>query len=244
MKHLSYRQFKNIFGDLGVTAWTKFNWLSNGLPDGEYNGITKVTYTALPNNAVAQVGGFYWNMNVIPTTSDKVWSYGFSNWPIIATQQWGNKNKDLIGISNVMNIHIEGLERTKEAYNAYLKEHPLIIYYYDKNEWGGTIITDGVFDSDDHYLYKVVTGAQNKEVKDVQGEFENMTLPSPSWGRLKDKHIASSLTNDYVLIRDNSINTYNQFLNKYLPRAIVYRLSSTQLLSLQSEDSDLEETEE
>lgn len=27
MKHLSYRQFKDIFGDLGLTNWVRFNWL-------------------------------------------------------------------------------------------------------------------------------------------------------------------------------------------------------------------------
>lgn len=28
-RHLSYDEFKNIFGDLGVTEWTKYNWLDN-----------------------------------------------------------------------------------------------------------------------------------------------------------------------------------------------------------------------
>lgn len=28
-RHLSYEEFKNIFGDLGVTEWTKYNWLDN-----------------------------------------------------------------------------------------------------------------------------------------------------------------------------------------------------------------------
>jgi len=34
-RHLSYTEFKNRFGDLGITEWTKYNWLSNynfGLP--------------------------------------------------------------------------------------------------------------------------------------------------------------------------------------------------------------------
>ena len=28
-RHLSYEEFKNIFGDLGITEWTKYNWLDN-----------------------------------------------------------------------------------------------------------------------------------------------------------------------------------------------------------------------
>ena len=28
-RHLSYEEFKNIFGDLGITEWVKYNWLDN-----------------------------------------------------------------------------------------------------------------------------------------------------------------------------------------------------------------------
>lgn len=32
-KHLSYREFEDLFGDLGLTTWVKFNWLAE-VPDG------------------------------------------------------------------------------------------------------------------------------------------------------------------------------------------------------------------
>lgn len=32
-QHLSYNDFKDFFGDLGLTAWVKFNWLAE-VPDG------------------------------------------------------------------------------------------------------------------------------------------------------------------------------------------------------------------
>lgn len=38
-KHLSYKQFKDIFGDLGLTKWVKFNWLGEAPISNEYEYI-------------------------------------------------------------------------------------------------------------------------------------------------------------------------------------------------------------
>lgn len=85
MKHLSYTQFKNIFGEWGVTAWLKFNWLANGLPDGTYNGLTKVTIksvTNINNNKRAYIG------QVTPikvNDNNAIWNYGLCSLKVISS---------------------------------------------------------------------------------------------------------------------------------------------------------------
>jgi len=99
-RHLSYNEFKNIFGDLGITEWTKYNWLDNNfnLPSNlcrvEYIEFTgeqwldtglvstltdiwkqeaDIQYTTLPSSGSQLNGadyGVYWGVNN---------TYGFVN---------------------------------------------------------------------------------------------------------------------------------------------------------------------
>lgn len=39
-KHLSYIEFKALFGDIGLTEWVKYNWLNNYYPDLHKDGYT------------------------------------------------------------------------------------------------------------------------------------------------------------------------------------------------------------
>lgn len=144
MKHLSYRQFKNIFGDWGVTAWVKFNWLSNGLPDGTYNGITKVTIktvTNINNNKRALINSV---MPIAPADNNAVWQYGFASLKIIsgnASLQGVTYNNVSVDANGYMFIQIPSIAQTKEAYEAYLNKYPVVFYFYDRRTYGAYTIT-------------------------------------------------------------------------------------------------------
>lgn len=49
-KHLSYRQFEDFFGDLGLTAWVKFNWLAE-VPDG-YDKVDLSTLNWIKSSSI------------------------------------------------------------------------------------------------------------------------------------------------------------------------------------------------
>lgn len=142
LEHLSYRQFKNIFGDLGVTAWIKFNWLSNGLPDGEYNGITKRALTVNNSWSLGPNGNsVYISALIYPIPSDainKKWTYGFSNYPIVSRNDIDTTPTISICVSNTGSIIFRNPNlHTKDEYIEYTKKHPIILYYYDNRVWGG-----------------------------------------------------------------------------------------------------------
>lgn len=54
-RHLSYSEFKAIYGDLGVTEWVKYNWLSTYHIGPSY----QVTFADIPTNTVATGDGTY-----------------------------------------------------------------------------------------------------------------------------------------------------------------------------------------
>lgn len=46
-KHLSYAQYKEIFGDLGITNWVKYNYLDNfNFPVEDYEQISSVKFNS------------------------------------------------------------------------------------------------------------------------------------------------------------------------------------------------------
>lgn len=143
MKHLSYRQFKNIFGDWGVTVWVKFNWLSNGLPDGTYNGITKVTIKTITNinNKRALINSV---MPIAPADNNTVWQYGYASLKIIsgnASYQGVPYNNVSVDANGYMFIQIPSIAQTKEAYEEYLNKYPVVFYFYDRRTYGAYTIT-------------------------------------------------------------------------------------------------------
>lgn len=242
-EHLSYRHFKNIFGDLGVTAWTKFNWFSNGLPDGEYNGITKVTLKRniqwVGYDYPSGFGIYVRSIPVIePDSTSQLWGYGFSNLKIL---QYTAFNQPIIETciavhpDGSVNIHIEGLN-TFGDYMEYLDEHPIILYYYDRNVWGGVMIPSCLPGSGDSAYFYQNQVFKNVEIRDVRGDFEYIDVhenSSTSLNNYRRNVIASSRSVGELYFKDISIqHSAYTFNNKWMPRAVVYKLSSAQALSL------------
>lgn len=226
MKHLSYRQFKNIFGDWGVTAWVKFNWLSNGLPDGTYNGITKVTINQLPSTAriTSRQNAFYFPYsNPIAFGEDNsIYPYWLSNYETISANGIGNTDKTLISYSSSSNvtIRIKDIPVSIDAYNEYLKTHPLILYFYNRIEWQGFILTSQNVAMAGAGQFFATLG-RNKEIRDVLGDYENIE-PQASWN-FGDRQICTNSSNDFVMIKDSRFTSKNDFASAMLPRAIVYK---------------------
>lgn len=233
MKHLSYRQFKNIFGDWGVTAWVKFNWLSNGLPDGTYNGITKVTIktiTNINNNKRALINSV---MPIAPADNNTVWQYGYASLKIIsgnASYQGVTYNNVSVDANGYMFIQIPSIAQTKEAYEEYLNKYPVVFYFYDRREWVGSIVnyvSGGVT-----VIYTLQPQTFRKDVRDVLGTFE--TKPTMNNTDVlessDDLFICSTNMNGYneIYFKDNSIGTGESgaraFIRKYCPRPIVYKI--------------------
>lgn len=240
-KHISYRQFKNIFGDLGVTYWTKYNWLSNGLPDGEYNGITKVTIDGSEENWNYFAGGkilFLRNDFVIPpVSSDLVWQYGFSNYEI-GSRLSQDDPTDHVYMSvessaqsvaerdrGAICIKFPNSFTSQAKMKEYLKEHPIILYYYDRNIWGGEIVNSVTAGQEN--LYYVSSDITNRAIRDVKGDFEGVSPMTSS--ELHDSPldlvVCNNPSNRSIYFKDDSIGlNATEFNAKYCPRAIVYKL--------------------
>ena len=55
--HLSYKDFKDFFGDLGLTVWVKFNWLAE-VPDGfDKIRLDQVTWTRYSTTSIFYSAG-------------------------------------------------------------------------------------------------------------------------------------------------------------------------------------------
>ena len=143
---MSYDRFKNTFGELGVAKWRAFLMDNAYLPDGTYNGITKKTITSVNSPRVSDNRcylGYY--PKVIGVESDTAWPYGFSNYEILSEDEHyeTKPNKTAISVTSGHNIYIriKDLAYTKEAYDAYLAKHPVVLYYYDSSVYSGSIVS-------------------------------------------------------------------------------------------------------
>lgn len=229
MKHISYNQFKNIFGDWGATYWTKHNWLSNGLPDGVYNGITKVTITSV-EYINSSKRGYISNVFPIAVANNVVWGYGFSNYEVTDanTSYTGTtRNMICVDLNGFVFVNLVGIPQTKAAYDAYLKKHPIILCYYNKNEWQGTRIDDVIYASVNG-LYYANIGVNGKEVRDPKGNFENIESTTAQTMMVDPRDMIimnGSTASNRMYAKDVSLigGTSEQFKNKYLPMFIVYK---------------------
>lgn len=236
-KHISYRQFKNIFGDLGLTAWVKYNWLSNGLPDGEYNGITKVTFEDISDwsfvSDTRQIAYLRNSFIIPPSSQAETWAYGFSNYKIITRSEMDNAvNVPSIAIDGGTNVQDRGAIcvkipncDTKAKVAAYLKDHPIILYYYNRNVWGGEIVNSVTAGQEN--LYYVSSDITNRAIRDVKGDFESVSPMTSS--ELHDSPldlvVCNNPSNRSIYFKDDSIGlNATEFNAKYCPRAIVYKL--------------------
>lgn len=240
MKPLSYREFSNIFGDLGVTYWTKYNYLENPFKNRTVNGITNITITnvtlARPENNRCYAVNI---ADILTTDNNTAWCYGWSNYEIISNSSSESTipTKPSIAITNTKNVYVNlpGVECTKEAYDRYLAEHPLIIYYYSSNTWSGficdTVTAAFCFYQDGIQWPSSDTGRDFPVVRDVQGKYkwvgnlgftadydnypEDLLIGCGSGGRQTGMH--------RIYFKDTSYNlNANEFKANELPRAVVW----------------------
>jgi hypothetical protein len=242
---MSYDRFKNTFGDLGVAKWRAFLMDNNNLPDGTYNGITKVTISyAIGINS--QYNFVYFSVAskpyIPPASNSEVWQYGFVNYTLIhrdgidydvAAPSVCITNKSILAFK-VPNL------TTLDEYNAYLAKHPIVLYYYDSSVYTGSIVTADKMDVA-HCFYTTnatdttMPVGTNTDIHDVLGKYH--------WygnvgGTVSYKEYDADLmigagynsgdsTNHRVSFKNNAYTLdatgLTQFKANELPRAIVWR---------------------
>ena len=240
MKHLSYNQFSNIFGDLGITYWTKYNYLENPFKNQTINGVTNKTFTSItlarPENNRCYVANI---ADIITTDINTVWCFGWSNYDIISDRSsgWTIPTNPSIAIAESKNLYVNlpGVDTTKEAYDAYLEKHPLIIYYYSSNTWSGsictTVATAQCFYLDGAQWPTSDTGKDFPIMRDVQGKYKwignlgfttnyannpnDLLIGCGSGGLQQDMHRIYFKNTSYKL-------NASEFVEGELPRAVVW----------------------
>lgn len=221
MKHLSYRQFKNIFGDWGVTAWVKFNWLSNGLPDGTYNGITKVTLDGTGFSYHSSGVIYKYFPFVAAVNNDSPYPFGFASVPIVGANQERTIEGLHVAFHTNGNIDVCFSNKTSRSeIEGALKKNPITLYFYNRNEWRGFTLTAQNTAMGGAGQFFATLG-RNKEVRDVLGDYENIE-PQANWN-FGDKQICTNSSNDFVMIKDSRFTSKDDFASAMLPRAIVYK---------------------
>lgn len=97
MSHITYNEFKNRFGDLGITYYVKYNWLSNhGLPNG-YKALSYIKSVSgqYLNSGLNFLGTDDFKINVSFNVTEEsfneqpivsIWSFSYNYWSYFLRQ--------------------------------------------------------------------------------------------------------------------------------------------------------------
>ena len=248
---MSYDRFKNTFGDLGVAKWRAFLMDNNNLPDGTYNGITKVTINKLPanHNTMDAKGRFAFSFSlnkyksfIPPSSNDDVWQYGFTNWNLLYVNKTWSENATCCGMTTngYMYIKVYPQLSSEDEFNAYLAKHPLVLYYYDSSVYSGAIVTaDKMYVTSCFYTHDATDATMpvgtNTDMHDVLGKYHwygNVGYTSSYKAYDADLMIGAGVgsgesTYHRVNFKNNAYTLdetgLTQFKANELPRAIVWK---------------------
>ena len=127
-RHLSYNEFKNIFGDLGITEWTKYNWLDNN-----FN---------LPSNLV--------RVEYVQTTSSSYIDTGIKGTPTLSMEY----NARLVSFDSSVGNYLLGTYNAETAqYNLWRRAGNQLQF-----AWASTYVNTTFYEDTNKHIYYLQPG--------------------------------------------------------------------------------------